>query len=363
MALSDPQPIGSTNGDRLPLDTPEIDTPEIDTLEPGPGNPTPRFRLAAALLFATFVTTLLAGIQLQNDFLNNQPLFTFSQGILPLAWIAQQPSRLLLGIPFSATLLLILLSHEMGHYVACRRYGVQATLPYFIPFPTPIGTLGAFIRILSPFPSRAALFDIGIAGPIAGFLVAVPALVLGLAFSKVDPALVSASNTHLAYPAIFYLVRSAEGIHLPMSDIYLHPVALAAWVGMLATSLNLLPGSQLDGGHILYALWPRAHRNLTRMLAVVLLPMGLFLWTGWLVWFAVLLIFGAEHPHVSRAPGLNQGRKWLALFALFMFAVSLMPVPVQSQGWTLDWHKVVDTVHRLLHYLHFPLANPVSASE
>ena len=138
MALSDPQPIGSTNGDRLPLDTPEIDTPEIDTLEPGPGNPTPRFRLAAALLFATFVTTLLAGIQLQNDFLNNQPLFTFSQGILPLAWIAQQPSRLLLGIPFSATLLLILLSHEMGHYVACRRYGVQATLPYFIPFPTPI---------------------------------------------------------------------------------------------------------------------------------------------------------------------------------------------------------------------------------
>ena len=94
MALSDPQPIGSTNGDRLPLDTPEIDTPEIDTLEPGPGNPTPRFRLAAALLFATFVTTLLAGIQLQNDFLNNQPLFTFSQGILPLAWIAQQPSRL-----------------------------------------------------------------------------------------------------------------------------------------------------------------------------------------------------------------------------------------------------------------------------
>lgn len=340
MALSDPQPIGSTNGNRPSLST--------ETFESDPAQPPPKYRYgrAALLLLATFITTLLGGMQLQNDFINNQPMFTFTQGILPLHWIAQQPSRLLLGIPFSATLLLILLSHEMGHFVTCRRYGVQATLPYFIPFPTPIGTLGAFIRICSPFPSRAALFDIGIAGPIAGFLVAVPALVLGLALSKVDSALVSAASPQLGYPAIFYLVRSAEGVHWPMSEIYLHPVAVAAWVGMLATSLNLLPGSQLDGGHILYAVWPRIHRRLTYILVIALLPMGLFRWIGWLVWFAVLLLFGADHPYVPEAPGLNRGRKWLALSALLMFALTFMPVPIHDQ--TLDWHKIMNTVRRLL---------------
>jgi membrane-associated protease RseP (regulator of RpoE activity) len=271
-------------------------------------------------------------------------MFTFSQGILPLGWIAQQPSRLLLGIPYSATLLLILLSHEMGHFVACRRYGVQATLPYFIPLPTPSGTLGAFIRIRSPFPSRAALFDIGIAGPIAGFLVAVPALVAGLALSKIEPDVVSASEIPLGYPAIFHLVRMGENIHWPLSAIYLHPVAVAAWVGMLATSLNLLPGSQLDGGHILYAVWPRAHRTLTRILVIALLPMGLFFWSGWLLWFGILLVFGANHPYVPEQPGLSRGRKWLAVFALIMFVLSFMPVPVHAKGWTLDWHKVVHRV-------------------
>jgi membrane-associated protease RseP (regulator of RpoE activity) len=295
------------------------------------------------------ITTLLAGVQLQNDFNTNQPLFTFAEGILPLGWIAEHPSRLLLGIPFCATLLLILLSHEMGHFVACRRYRVAATLPYFIPFPTPIGTLGAFIRILSPFPSRAALFDIGIAGPIAGFLVAVPALALGLGLSKVAPKLVSASEYKLGHPLIFHLVRAGEGIHWPMSSIYLHPVALAAWVGMLATSLNLLPGSQLDGGHILYAVWPRAHRAMTYALVVALLPMGLFRWKGWLVWFCVLLLFGVNHPHVAEQPPLNSGRKWLAFSALVIFALTFMPAPMP---WSVDWHEVSDNLHTLLRWLH-----------
>jgi len=340
MALSDPHQIGSNNGDLLPLpiDTPEPE-PDDETLK---GNY--RYWRAGGLLLATFFTTLMAGVQLQNDFLNNQPIFTFSQGILPLGWIAQQPSRLLLGIPYSATLLLILLSHEMGHFVACRRYGVQATLPYFIPLPTPIGTLGAFIRIRSPFPSRAALFDIGIAGPIAGFLVAVPALVAGLALSKIEPDVVSASEMQFGYPAIFHLVRMGENMHSPMSAIYLHPVAVAAWVGMLATSLNLLPASQLDGGHILYAVWPRAHRTLTRLLVIVLLPMGLFFWLGWLVWFGVLLVFGANHPYVPEQPGLSRGRKWLAVFALAMFVLTFMPVP--AKGWILDWHRVTSAVHK-----------------
>ena len=288
-------------------------------------------------MLATIFTTLLTGAQLQSDFINNQPMFSFSQGILPLSWIWEQPSRLLLGVPFSATLMLILLSHEMGHFVACRRYSVQATLPYFIPAPTLIGTMGAFIRIRSPFPSRAALFDIGIAGPIAGFLLAVPALVAGLGMSKVDPALVKATGFPLGYPAIFYLIRMGEGIHSPLSSIYLHPVAVAAWVGMFATALNLLPGGQLDGGHIFYAVWPRAHYYVTRILTIALLVMGLWLWAGWLLWFGMLLVFGGYHPSVPKYPGLSRERKWLAVFALLMFALTFMPAPLPNK---IDWHKV-----------------------
>jgi len=329
MASSDSLQIGSPNGNRL---SDHIDEPGDEPLAAKQ-----HYWRAAGLLLATIFTTLLAGAQLQSDFINNQPMFAFSHGVLPLGWIWQQPSRLLLGVPFSATLMLILFSHEMGHFVACRRYGVQATLPYFIPVPWPIGTLGAFIRILSPFPTREALFDIGIAGPIAGFLVAVPALVAGLALSKIDPLLVGASELHLEYPAIFHLVRLGEQIHWPMNAIYLHPVAVAAWIGMLATSLNLLPGGQLDGGHIFYAVWPRAHRHVTRILTVALLAMGLWLWAGWLVWFGMLLVFGGYHPSVPEYPGLSRERKWLAVFALVMFALTFMPAPLPNNR--IDWHK------------------------
>jgi Zn-dependent protease len=331
MTLSDPQQISSNNGDRFIAHSPEPE-PDYVTFKVKP-----RYWLAGGLLLATVFTTLLAGAQLQSDFVNNQPMFAFSQGILPISWIWQQPSRLLLGIPFSATLMLILLSHEMGHFVACKRYGVDATLPYFIPAPTLIGTLGAFIRIRSPFPSRAALFDIGIAGPIAGFLVALPALVAGLALSKISPTLVSASEFPLGHPAVLYLVRLGEGIRWPMSSIYLHPVAVAGWVGMFATALNLLPGAQLDGGHIFYAVWPRGHRYVTRILAVALLVMGLSLWVGWLLWFGLLLAFGGFHPYVREHPGLNRERKWLAVFALLMFALTFMAAPFP--GKTIDWHK------------------------
>jgi membrane-associated protease RseP (regulator of RpoE activity) len=134
-----------------------------------------------------------------------------------------------------------------------------------------------------------------------------------------------------------------------MSDIYLHPVALAAWVGMLATSLNLLPASQLDGGHILYAVWPRAHRAMTYLLIIVLLPMGLFWWGGWLVWVCLLLLFGANHPPVVEQPGLNAGRKWLAVSALAIFALTFMPAPLPG---SIDWHKVSENVHGVVRWLH-----------
>src|SRR5438309_11697624 len=195
-------------------------------------------------------------------FRQNMPALSMNEDTLapfPLAWILHHPSNLLLGIPFSATLMLILFAHEMGHYLYCRYYGVYATLPFFVPFPSLIGTLGAFIRIKSPIPSRAALFDIGIAGPIAGFIPACAALLVGISLSH-PIAVPAASEIQLGFPLAFHLAARLLRIGVPLSALSLHPIAAAAWVGMFATALNLLPGGQLDGGHIVFSISPRLHR-------------------------------------------------------------------------------------------------------
>src|SRR5205085_3476988 len=154
--------------------------------------------------------------------------------------------------------------------------------PFFIPAPTLIGTLGAFIRIKSPIPTRRALFDIGIAGPIAGFVVAVPATILALAMSRPGAA-AAVGELHFRFPAIFALVQKLLWPGVPLERMLLHPTAVAAWVGMFATSLNLLPGGQLDGGHIIYSLWPRAHRAIS-FVTIGVLVLGTTLWMGWAVW-------------------------------------------------------------------------------
>src|SRR5436309_4969865 len=227
--------------------------------------PKPRYALHAMLFLATIFTTLVVGARMEFNFLHNLPVFSLNDDALPLfpvRWALAEPSRLLLGLPFASTLMLILLAHEMGHYLYCRYYGVYATLPFFIPAPTLIGTMGAFIRIRSPIRTRATLFDIGIAGPIAGFVVAFPVLIIALLVSRPATAPASDSGLELGFPLIFHFVWKV--LHpqatVPLAQLSLSPIAIAAWVGMFATSLNLLPGGQLDGGHILYALWPRLHR-------------------------------------------------------------------------------------------------------
>jgi membrane-associated protease RseP (regulator of RpoE activity) len=251
-----------------------------------------------------------------------------------LEWVLHQPTLLLLGVPFSAALLLILLCHEMGHYLYCRRYRVWATLPFFIPFPSLAGTMGAFIRIRSAIRSRAALFDIGIAGPIAGFVPALAVLFLGLALSKPAPVIIP--DIEFGHPFIFRVVQHILAIlthapvHLlPLDRVYLHPIAVAAWVGMFATSLNLLPGGQLDGGHIIYAVFPRAHRFITVLTVGVLLPLGLN-FRGWWIWAALLLATGWQHPPVPRWPPLDGKRRWLALWALVLFLLTVTAIPIRA---------------------------------
>jgi len=288
------------------------------------------------LMVLTLATTLVVGARLQYNFAHDLPAFdpqTFVFPLFHLGWFLQQPARLMLGVPFSFTLLGILLAHEFGHFVLAERNGVYATLPFFIPAPTFIGTFGALIRIKSPIRSRQALFDIGIAGPIAGFLVAVPVLFWGLALSKPMPPEAANSVLEFGYPLVFKIVSHILAPFLvhraPLGGLYLHPIAVAAWVGMFATALNLLPGGQLDGGHITYAVSPRAHKWVTRITIVVLVVMGKF-WPGWWIWALILAFTGMRHPNVPPWPDIGTGRRWLALVAVIMLGLTLVLAPVQA---------------------------------
>jgi len=298
----------------------------------------PRYWLHGLLLLLTIFTTLIVGSRLQWEFLNGLPPF-FDNNIFPLNW-ALQGRHLLLGIPFSLTLMLILLAHEMGHYLYCLKYRVAATLPYFIPFPTLFGTFGAFIRIRSPLGSCAALFDIGIAGPIAGFAVALPMLIFSLGLSHVAPIGAAAPDIQLGHPLVFRLLQQVlaatghahELASVPLSRLYLHPVAIAAWVGMFATSLNLLPGGQLDGGHIVFSISPRAHKAISNITILALIPMAVYFWAGWLLWAILLRLSGTRHPAVPLWPEITRGRRALAIFAVIMLALTLTPTPIARQS-------------------------------
>ena len=309
-----------------------------------------RYWLHVLLLLLTFSTTLVVGARLEWNFEHGLPPLALDQGIFPVTW-AVRGHHLLLGLPFSLALMLILLAHEMGHYLYCVKYRVAATLPFFIPFPTLIGTLGAFIRIRSPLRSRAILFDIGIAGPIAGFLVALPVLIVSLALSRPAPLGAAPPDIQLGYPLIFHLVRrllvetgQAQALAVPLAKLYLHPVAIAAWVGMFATSLNLLPGGQLDGGHIVFAVSPRAHKAISRATILALLPLALFFWTGWLVWAILLRLSGMRHPAVSEWPDITPGRRWLALCALLMLVLTMAPAPIGPQSVLDSARSIVEAI-------------------
>jgi Zn-dependent protease len=303
-----------------------------------------------ALLLATFITTMAVGSRIQRNFEHQQPTFSFSEDspFFPVSWIGH-PSELLPGLPFSLTLMFILLAHEMGHYLYARHYRVYATLPYFVPFPSLIGTLGAFIRIKSPIPSRAALFDIGIAGPIAGFIPACIALVAGLSLSH-PIAASDTSSLQLGFPLAFHLAARILHITTPLRALSLHPVATAAWAGMFATALNLLPGGQLDGGHILFSLSPPIHRTVSFLTVLALIPLGKYFWTGWLLW-AVLLAMTMRHPPVPREPAVSGPRRLVALFGALMFILSFTPAPFTHSSGREVWPEIRqgarDSVHSL----------------
>lgn len=271
--------------------------------------------LIPGLLFLlTVLTTLLAG--------------AYQEGVDPF----QTPSALAKGIPFSLTLMLILFTHEMGHYVASKKYGVKTTLPYFIPgpwYPFGIGTFGAFIKMQSPILQKQALLDIGAAGPIAGYVIAIFAVGVGLSsstFVKVDE---TTALLRLGDPLTFSLLGSLLGKVPPEGyDVALNAIAFAGWIGIFITSLNLLPIGQLDGGHIAYALFGRRQRWISMGMVIVLLFLGTLGWPGWYVWAVLTIVLGVRHPPIldEEAP-LDFRHKLVGWGSVLLFLVTFMPTP------------------------------------
>jgi membrane-associated protease RseP (regulator of RpoE activity) len=240
------------------------------------------------------------------------------------------PKYFVEGISYSASIMTILLAHEMGHYTMSRRYGVPATLPYFIPFPfSPFGTFGAIIKMKGIIINKKALFDIGVAGPLMSFILSVPCLVFGMRFSRVVPIDQSLHDFRLGEPLLLKLIQRLTIGELPPNyDVMLHPLGYAGWVGLFVTALNLLPVGQLDGGHVVYAVFGQKSRWAFAGSILALVVLALFYNPGWIALIILLLIFGMRHPQPfdSETP-LDRPRKVLACLMLVIFILSFTPAP------------------------------------
>lgn len=281
------------------------------------------------LFFLTFITCTIFGFALLQSFSTHQGLNLdfIGEGY---ARLARGDGSVFSGMCFSVPLLVILLAHEFGHYIACQRWGVQASLPYFLPSPTLLGTLGAFIRIRSPIYTRSSLFDIGASGPIAGFIVLIPFLIFGIHWSHEIPGVGAHGDMVFGTPLLLRLAEALQFPGVPAADISLHPMAVAAWAGLVATATNLLPVGQLDGGHILYSvLGDRWHRISSNALVLVLVGVG-FVYRPWWLLAVLLFLFGRRHPLVYDQTPVDNRRRLVSVItpAIFLLCILLAPVEV-----------------------------------
>jgi Zn-dependent protease len=289
------------------------------------------------LFLLTLATTTMVGMRYMDNF--RQGLFPLASDadIFPMHWVWANRAHWMQGLPFSLTLLMILLAHEWAHYAACRTFGINASLPYLIPAPSLSGTAGAIIRLRSSVKKRAALLWIGASGPIAGFAVALGTTAAGLRVS-VESASAPMRLVELNSPLLLKLMGAM--LHRPMTATLIwHPILVASWVGLLVTSLNLIPAGQLDGGHVLYALSPRIHRRVTNAMLIVLVVMGVFCWLGWLLWVCLLLLPGMRHPKMRDTTPLQPRLRWLApiCFGIFLLTATPMPFAHANLFQTFHW--------------------------
>jgi len=276
--------------------------------------------LHIVLFLLTFISTLVVG--------------AYHEGVIelrePFKIVIKHPLEIYKGLPFSLTLMIILLSHEFSHYIASKKNHVEATLPYFLPAPTMFGTLGAFIKMKSPITTRNALMDIGASGPLVGFIVSLFFVFIGLSLSKIAPMGKVESPYIFGTSILFYWVAKLVLGPIPANyGVDMHSVAFAGWIGFFVTSLNLIPIGQLDGGHIAYALLGERHAKISKVLIGVLVLLGIFVYEGWIVWAVLLIILGFRHPPIiySDIP-LDPKRRVIGWIALIIFIVTFIPVPI-----------------------------------
>lgn len=306
-----------------PLTEPWVDTYHV---QHAPRKFRNRLWLHVTLFLVTLLFTTAVGTLHYHSFISE-----FGRRAVPITW-----GSLIDGLWYSLTLLAILGAHEMGHYYFCRRYDVDATLPYFIPAPIPLtGTLGAVIKIREAFPSRTILFDIGVGGPIAGFIVLVPALFIGMSMSSVVPVPTGAGVFYMGEPVLFQWVAALFFGTVPANQtINIHPMVFAAWFGMLATALNLLPFGQLDGGHITYATLGRwsAPISMATVATAIVMTYNSSSWMFMtLMMLVMLVLLGPRHPRVIREDEpLAPGRRLVAVLALIIFMLCFTPVPIDT---------------------------------
>lgn len=298
-----------------------------------------RVWLNILLFVLTVFTTFFVGFSWSINYKYAEVLGEMSEFPISVDLILD-PQILFLSILYAGVLLGILLGHELGHFLTCRYYKIDATLPFFIPAPTIIGTMGAFIKIKSPITRKRQLFDIGVAGPLTGFILAVPTLLVGLSLSKVVASFPQEGSFILGEPLILKIFSSLlfRGVP-PDANMILHPIAFAGWVGILVTALNLFPIGQLDGGHVFYAVLGKNSRKYSRYILAAFIFMGIFFWIGWLVWALLISVLGLNHPTIlDEDTPLSPRRKMITVVVLLIFILSFIPDPIKGYN-LLDLFK------------------------
>ncbi len=301
------------------------------------------------LLAASALTMTANGARYMQNFLLGLPPVVRDSDLWPWGWLASHPELFKTGWAFSASLLGILLVHEFGHYFACRWHGIRATLPWVLPAPTLSGTVGALIQIRSRIPTRDALMDVGIYGPLAGYVASAMAVATGFMLSHHAaagaPAPIVRFGGEPLTLRLLHALLAQWNPSIPSFDhnIAPHPVLVAGWIGLFITSLNLIPGGQLDGGHILYAISPRLHRSFTFVLPFVLFIAGTFYWVGWILWGVFLMVPAMRHPKVPVAPTLSPIRLVLGVVGLAVFLLTFTPTPFYDNSLVYILH--VDLFH------------------
>jgi membrane-associated protease RseP (regulator of RpoE activity) len=301
------------------------------------------YGLPLLLLTASAVTITANGARFMHNFLLGLPPVVRDSDLWPWGWLALHPQLFKTGWAFSAPLLGILLIHEFGHYFACRWHRIRATLPWVLPAPTLSGTAGAVIRIRTLIPTRNALMDVGIYGPLAGYAASVVAVAAGFLLSRplaenAPKAIVRFGGEPLTLRLLHALLLHCNPSLPTFNQIVPHPLLVAGWIGLFITSLNLIPGGQLDGGHILYAISPRAHRIITKVLPFLLFFAGTIYWVGWILWGIFLLIPAMRHPRVPLVPRLSRARLLLGIIGIAIFLLTFTPTPFYD-------NSLLDIIH------------------